>query len=71
MDGQQHLEEALERRQEIVGLVEDAVAQAGANQDAEEAVDEEGVEVFVLNLLLLVEAAYDEEGDGQTDEPAQ
>ena len=71
VDGQQHLDKALERRQKVVGLVEDAVAESGADENAEEAIEEERVEQLVLNLLLLVEPFHDEVGDGQADEPAQ
>jgi len=71
VDGQQHLHEALERRQEVVGLVEDAVAQSGTDEDAEEAVEEQRVEQLVLDFLLLVEFPYHEIGNNQTEEPAQ
>jgi len=71
MDGQQHLEEPLERGEIIVGLVEETMPQTGTDQDAEEAVEQEGVEELVLDLLLLVQTAHDEVGDDYTDEPAQ
>ena len=71
VDGQQHLDEALERREEVVGLVEDAMAQTGADKDAEEAVDEQRVEQLVLDFLLLVQPLDNEVSQCQADEPAQ
>ena len=69
--GQQHLDEALERREEVVGLVEDAMAQTGADKDAEEAVDEQRVEQLVLDFLLFVQPFDNEVSQCQADEPAQ
>ena len=65
MDRQQHLDKALPRREEVVGLVEDAVAQARTDQNAQEAVDEQRLEQLVLDLLLLVQAPHHEVGQQQ------
>ena len=71
MNGQQHLHKALERCQEVVGLVEDAMPQTGAHKDADEAVDEQGVEQLVLYLLFFIQAFHHKVGQQQSDEPAQ
>lgn len=83
MDGQEHLDDVLAGREEVVGLVEQAVAQSGTDEDAEEAVDEEWVEDVLFLFLpvlhdspdgdaLLVEQFSDDDvGQCQSDEPAQ
>ena len=60
MNRQQHLHDTLPRGQEVLWLVEDAMAQAGTNQDAEEAVDKEGVKVFIFDLLFLIQPLHDQ-----------
>ena len=69
--GQQHLDEAPPRRQEVVGLVEDAVPQACTYQDAQEAVDEQRLKLLVADLLFLVQSPHDEVRQCQAYEPAQ
>ena len=59
------------RREEDVGLIEQAVSQACADEDAYEAIDEERVEESFLHLLLAVEPLHDEIGECEADEPAQ
>jgi hypothetical protein len=43
------------RREEVLGLVEEAVAQACANEYAEERIEEQWLELLVGDLLLLKE----------------
>ena len=54
MDGQDHLHDMAERTEVVVGLVEEAMPQTGTRQDTHKTVEEEGVEQFVLDLLLFV-----------------
>jgi len=82
VDRDEHLDDVVPRREEIVGLIEQAVAQSGADEDAQEAVDEERVEDVHFGLLavyhphLLVyllfqeEVPHDEVSQSQADEPA-
>ena len=60
MNRQQHLHDTLPRGQEVLWLVEDAMAQTGTDQDAEEAVNKEGVKVLVLDLLFLIQPLHDQ-----------
>jgi hypothetical protein len=46
------------------------MAQASTNKDADEAVEEEGIKEFVLNILLLIQALHHEIGQCQTYQPA-
>ena len=39
-------------------MIEEAVAETCARQDADEAVDEQGVEQLVLDLLLTIQTAH-------------
>ena len=83
MDGQEHLDDVLAGREEVVGLVEQAVAQSGAYQDAQKAIEEQRVEQVLLHflpvlrqrphgyLLLIEQLSHDDIGQCQTDEPAQ
>ena len=71
MNRQQHFYDALERGQEVLWLVEDAMAQTGTDQDAEETVDKEGVKVLVLDLLFLIQPFHDHIGQCQSDDPHQ
>lgn len=66
LDGQYHLPKVV---QVIVGLVEEAVSQTRAYQDAEEAVEEQGFELVVGNLAVAVLPAHDEVGENQADDP--
>ena len=69
--GHEYLHDVLPRREEEVGLVEEAVAQSRTHDDAHEAVYEERVEELVLYLLLTVELPYYEICQQQSREPAQ
>ena len=71
MNGQEHLYDVLAAAQEVAGFVEKAVAQTGTHQNAEKAIDEEGVEIFFLYLLLFVELVNEQIGQQQADEPAE
>jgi hypothetical protein len=66
-----HLDGVVPRCEEIVGLIEQAVAQSGTDEDAEKTVDEERVEILVFNLLFLVQPLHDDVSEHQSDEPAQ
>ena len=68
LDGEQHLNRM---REEIARLVEQAMAQARADEDADEAVEEERVELLGRNLLLAVEAIDNEIGQRQSQTPHQ
>lgn len=57
--------------EEVIGLVEQAVAQSGTNQDAKEAVEHERVELLVTNALFLVEPVLQQIDTKQADGPAQ
>ena len=58
-------EEHLQRMGQVVGrLVEEAVAQTGADEDAQEAVEEEGLELLLGDALLPVEAVL-QQVDGE------
>ena len=70
-DRQQHLDEAGEIVQVILRLVEEAVAYAGSRKDADEAVEEEGLEELVLDLLLLIETLHEEVGACEAYHPKQ
>ena len=69
-DGQEHFYPSFARGQEVVRLVEDAMSQSGTHQNAHEAIDEQGVKEFVLDLLLLIETSHDQIGQSQSYEPA-
>ena len=47
------------------------MAQAGTNQYAEETVDEERVEQFVLNLLFFIKFANQQVSQHEADQPAE
>ena len=51
MYGQEHLHEVLAGSEEIIGLIEQTVPQACANQNTQEAIDEQGVEDVLLFLF--------------------
>ena len=71
LDGQEHLDDVVPGTQKIVGLVEEAVTQTCPDDDAKEAVDEEGVEIFVLHMLILIEPLHHEVGQKEPYKPAQ
>ena len=68
LHGENHLPEVV---QVVVGLVEEAVPQPRAYQDAEEAVEEQRFELVVGDAAVAVLLAHDEVGKGQSDEPEQ
>jgi len=67
-DGEEHLDGVTE---EIGWLIEEAVAEPCADKDADEAIEEEGVELFARNALAAVETGYDEVGQHESDSPAE
>ena len=70
-DGQKHLDDMLSAAEKIVGLIEETVTQARADDDAEEAIDEKRIEVLVSELLVLIEPAHHEVGTHKPDDPPQ
>ena len=66
--GKQHLGDVM---QEVLGLVEQTVAQTSAYQDAQEAVDEHGVELLVAQLLLAEQAMHEQIHAHQAHTPAE
>ena len=68
LDGQQHLNGV---GQEVVWLVEQAVAQTGARQNADEAVHEHGFELLFADALLLVELVHEQVYGSQAQTPAE
>ena len=71
VDGQQHLNKTAAGSEEIVGLIEDAMAQTRTGQDADKAIEEERIELLVADVLLLIQPFHYKIGDGQTEKPAQ
>lgn len=69
LDGQQHLDEPSHRREVVLRLIEDAMAQTCTSKDADEAIEEQRVKLPVFNLLVLIQPAYREIGQCQADEP--
>lgn len=67
-DGQQHFYGVCE---EVARGVEQAVPQTCANQDADEAVEEERVELLVGDALSAVEPLHNEVGGAQAQHPEQ
>lgn len=61
----------LARRQEIVGLVEQAMTQAGAYKHANEDVKEQWFELLVGIVVPLVEPLHEEKAECEPYEPAQ
>jgi hypothetical protein len=47
------------------------MTQASTQQNADETIDEQRVEEFVLDFLLLIEALYDEVSECQANQPTQ
>ena len=67
-EGENHLQ----RMGEVEArLIEEAVPQAGTDEDAHETVEEEWFEKLTLDALLAVEPLHDEVGEQQSDDPAQ
>jgi len=60
MDREEHLHDVLARGEEIVGLIEEAVAETGTDEHTDEDVHEERVELLVGDLLILVELRHEE-----------
>ena len=71
LDGQEHLDERLHAAQVIFRLVEQAVAQAAAHEDADETVEEQRVELVVAYPEVAVFAAHDEVRARDTHYPQQ
>ena len=67
----QHLYEMLARGKEIVGLIENAMPQTRTNQYTYETIDEQRVEKFVLDALLLVKALNNKICQQKSYEPTQ
>ena len=65
-----HLDETVPAREEVLGLVEEAVTQSSADQDAQKAVNEKRLEVGIFYFLFFIQPLHDEVGQQQADEPA-
>lgn len=70
-DRQEHLDEAGEIGQIVGRLIEQAVAQARTDEDAEKAVEEQGFEQLFLNLLILVKFLHYEIGSRESYHPKE
>ena len=68
LHGKDHFPEVV---QVVVGLVEQAVAQAGTDEDTEEAVEEQRFELVVADAPVAVFFLHDEVGKSQADDPQQ
>ena len=68
LHGENHFPEVV---QVVVGLVEQAVAQAGTDEDTEEAVEEQRFELVVADAPVAVFFLHDEVGKSQADDPQQ
>jgi len=66
----EHLDEVVPLREEIFWLVEETMPQSTAYQHTEEDVEEQWVELFIRNLLLLVELAHEQIAQEQAQHPA-
>ena len=69
--GQKHLYEVLSRGQEVVGLIEDAMAEACSYEYANEDIEEQRLKFLIRILMLLVEPLHEEESESESCEPAQ
>ena len=69
--GKEHLDETGHAGEVVLGFVEQAMPQACPDEHTKEAIEEEGVELLVLNLLLLVEPLHDEVGDDEPEAPQE
>ena len=56
----EHFDEVCARGQEIVGFVEEAVAESCTDEDADERIDEERIEEFVLDFLVFIQPFHHE-----------
>ena len=70
-DGQYHLYHTLKRRQEIIGLIEEAMAQTGSYQDACKAIEKQGFKEFCLQALLPIQFLDQQIGQEQPYKPQQ
>ena len=68
LHGENHFPEVV---QVVVGLVEQAMTQAGADEDTEEAVEEQRFELVVADAPVAVFFLHDEVGKSQADDPQQ
>lgn len=57
--------------QEIVWLIEQTVSKSCSQEDAEEAIEEEGVELLLFKFLLAIESQHNIIGCGKTNSPKQ
>ena len=57
--------------EEIVGFIEQTVSEACADEDAEEAIDEQRVEILIFDFFFFLKIFYDKESTGQSKQPAQ
>ena len=71
VEGDEHFEEMGAVGQVVAGLIEEAMAESGANEHADEAVEEEGLELLVFYFLQTVEALDDEVGGEEAEAPEQ
>ena len=71
VEGDEHFEEMGAVGQVVAGLIEEAVAESGADEHADEAVEEEGLELLVFYFLQTVEALDDEVGGEEAEAPEQ
>ena len=70
MDREEHLHDVLARGEEIVGLIEETVAETGTDEHTDEDVHEERVELLIGDLLILVELRHEQCTKEQAYEPA-
>ena len=71
MYGQEHLQNMLPTAEEIVGFIEQTVSQTRTDEDAEEAINEQRVEILVFDFLFLIQVFHDKESEAQSEQPAQ
>ena len=70
MHRDEHLYEMIPGREEIVGLIEQAVAQSRTHQHGNKDVDKQRLELLVGDMLLLIESLHEQVAQNQTDHPA-
>lgn len=68
---QEHLDETVGATQIVVWFIEEAMSESCTDEDADEAVEEERVELLVRYLLALVEPSDDEVGEDEPHCPHQ
>ena len=71
MDREEHLDDVLAGGEEIIGLIEETMAQTGTHNHTEKEVEKERIEQFVLEFLVFVQPFHDVVGQTEADEPAQ